>query len=272
MVWTRRLLRCAMLRTPPGEDILSPVAHTLCHFWTWFNSKRDQLDALDAQAAERIEAVHEAMHDSIRELCTSLLAGQPWQASDLALFEQSQSELLALLAQFKTLVLSRVMMNDPLTGLPLRYGIESEFSKFQKNARRTHSLLFIVMIDVDHFKAINDSYGHPTGDLVLRHLADTLKRALRGNEPLYRFGGEEFLLLMQCHAAGEAEQTAQRLVETIRATPFPIAEGQSLTLTITVGLAQVGEQEGLPSAIKRSDLAMYEGKKSGRDRYVITRI
>jgi diguanylate cyclase (GGDEF)-like protein len=104
---------------------------------------------------------------------------------------------------------------------------------------------------------------------VLRHLADTMKRNLRGNEPLYRFGGEEFLWLMQCKSVEEAEQSAQRLLTTIRTTAVPLRDGQSLTLTITLGLAQVGEGEELASAIKRSDDALYQGKHAGRDRYVI---
>ena len=76
------------------------------------------------------------------------------------------------------------------------------------------------MIDIDHFKRINDSYGHPVGDMVLRHLADTMKRILRSNEPLYRFGGEEFIWLMQCKSVGEAGQSVHRLLTTIRTAPF----------------------------------------------------
>ncbi len=114
--------------------------------------------------------------------------------------------------------------NDPLTGLPLRYGIESDFDHCQKDALRNHSLLYVVMIDIDHFKRINDSYGHPVGDMVLRHLAGTLKQNLRGNEPLYRYGGEEFLWLMQCKSVEEAKQSAHRLLSTIRTTPIPIAD------------------------------------------------
>jgi len=66
------------------------------------------------------------------------------------------------------------------------------------------------MIDIDHFKRINDSYGHPVGDMVLRHLADTMKRTLRSNEPLYRFGGEEFIWLMQVRWRGRVSQKAPK--------------------------------------------------------------
>jgi diguanylate cyclase (GGDEF)-like protein len=200
-----------------------------------------------------------------------VLGGQRQTGSPVHLdaFEQSQSELLALLAQFKTLILSSAVRQDPLTGLPMRYGIEHDFSLSRSDARRNRNLLFVGMIDVDHFKRINDRYGHPVGDRVLRHLADTMKRNLRGNEPLYRFGGEEFLWLMQCKSIEEAEQSAQRLLTTIRTTPIRLREDQALTLTITLGLAQVGDEEELASAIKRSDDALYQGKHAGRDRYVI---
>ncbi|MDP1646404.1 MAG: GGDEF domain-containing protein [Thiobacillus sp.] len=207
------------------------------------------------------------MHDAIRSICADVLAGQPGQNADLEAYEQS--ELLDLLARFKTLILSNAVRHDPLTGLPLRYGIESDFNLCQKDAKRNRSLLYVVMIDVDHFKRINDSYGHPVGDLALRHLAGTMKRTLRSNEPLYRFGGEEFLWLLQCNSIEEAEQSAHRLLTTIRTTPIPIADVQPITLTVTLGLAQVGEQEELSSAVKRADAALYEGKNAGRDRCVI---
>jgi diguanylate cyclase len=269
MDWARRILRCAVLRTSPGEDVLSPMAHTLCRFGAWFMSKRTHFETLDIQAVQRVETVHHAMHEAIRLICSDVLSDRPGQDADLAAFEQAQTELLSLLARFKTLTLSSAMRHDPLTGLPLRYGIEYDFTLYQRDAKRNRSLLYVVMIDVDHFKRINDSHGHPVGDMVLCHLADTLKRNQRGNEPLYRYGGEEFLMLMQCNSADEAEMSANRLVTTVRTTPIPIAGGQPISLTVTVGLAQVGELENLASAIKRSDVALYEGKRAGRDRYVI---
>ena len=272
MSWTRRILRCAALRTSPGEDVLAPLAHTLCNFGRWFSSQRAHFEALDAQATQRVDAAHQAMHDAIRSICSDILSGNPGRKSDLEIFEQSQTELLGLLARFKTLFLSNAVRHDPLTGLPLRYGIESDFAHCQKDARRNRNLLYVVMIDADHFKRINDSYGHPVGDMVLRHLASTLNNNMRSNEPLYRFGGEEFLWLMQCKSIDEAEQSAQRLLTTIRTTPIPITGNPPVTMTVTLGLAQVGDQEELSSAIKRADMALYEGKNTGRDRYIIANL
>lgn len=269
MDWSRRIIRCAVLRSAPDKDVLDPLAHTLCRFGVWFMANRDHFEALDAPASRRVEAVHKTMHDAIRSICAHVMAGQPGQNIDLENFEQSQCELISLLANFKTLILSSAVRSDPLTGLPLRYGIENDFALYQKEARRNHTLLYVVMIDVDRFKRVNDTYGHPVGDMVLRHLAGTLKGTLRSNEPLYRFGGEEFLWLLKCKSADEAEQSARRVLTTIGTTPVPITEDQSLTLTVTLGLAQVRESEDLASAISRADLALYEGKESGRNRFVI---
>jgi diguanylate cyclase (GGDEF)-like protein len=183
-------------------------------------------------------------------------------------FEQTQAELLSLLARFKTLVLSSAQRHDPLTALPLRHSIEYDFTLYQRDARRNQNTVYVVMIDVDHFKRINDTWGHPVGDRVLCHLADTLKRNLRVNEPLYRYGGEEFLMLMQCASPAEAEMLAERVVTTVRGTPA-LVDGECIPLTVTLGLAEVGELENLASAVRRSDVALYRGKKAGRDRYVI---
>lgn len=269
MDWSRRILRCAVLRTAPGDDVLEPMAHTLCRFGRWFSLNREHFDGLDPHAAQRVDAVHQTMHDAIRSICTQVMSGNTGQSADLDAYELSQTELLGLLARLKTLIISEAVRHDPLTGLPLRYGLKHDFSLIQKDVQRNRNQLYLAMIDVDHFKRINDQYGHPVGDRVLHHLAEVMKRSLRGNEPLYRFGGEEFLWLMQCHSDMEAEQSASRLLAAIRGISIAIPDGVSLTLTITLGLARVGEEEDLSSAIKRADAALYEGKNAGRDRYVI---
>jgi diguanylate cyclase len=269
MEWTRRILRCAVLRTAPDKDVLDPLAHTLCRFGVWFMANQGHFEALDAPAARRVEAAHRTMHDAIRSICAHVMSGQPGRNADLEDFEQSQSELIGLLANFKTLILSSAVRSDPLTGLPLRYGIENDFALYQKEARRNRTQLYVVMVDVDHFKRVNDTYGHPVGDKVLCHLVGTLKGTLRSNEPLYRFGGEEFLWLLKCKSADEAEQSARRVLTTIGTTPVPITDNKSLTLTVTLGLARVGESEDLASAISRADLALYEGKENGRNRFVV---
>lgn len=125
------------------------------------------------------------------------------------------------------------------------------------------------MIDVDHFKRVNDTYGHSVGDIALCHLADTLKRNIRPSEPLYRFGGEEFLLLMQTQSYEEAASAAERLINVIRGAPVMIPQSQPLALTATMGLSLVKEGEELSSVIERADKALYAGKNAGRNRYVI---
>jgi diguanylate cyclase (GGDEF)-like protein len=269
MDWTRRVLRCAVLRASPGEDVLAPLSHTLCRFGRWFVQNKAQFEKLGAQNTLRIEAIHQAMHDAIRSICADVLAERPGQSSDLDAFEQTQSELINLLAEFKTQYLANSVRHDPLTGLPLRYGIENEFDLIQQICKRNHFLLYVMMIDVDHFKQINDTYGHPVGDIALRHLAETLKRIKRNNEPLYRFGGEEFLLLMQRKFPDGATLAAQRFVDAVRNSSVPISQGKSITLTVTLGLSRVSDDEDLASAIERADKALYEGKRAGRDCYVI---
>lgn len=269
MEWTRRILRCAVLHTSPGDDVMSPMAHTLCRFGRWFILNREHFDEIDADVVHHVEVLHQTMHDAIRSICANVINGKPGKENELQAFEHSQSELLTLLAKLKTLTLSDAVRRDPLTGLPLRHGIENDFSLCMKDAKRNHSLLYVVMIDVDHFKLINDNHGHPVGDLALRHLANTLKLSLRNNEPLYRFGGEEFLWLMRCESAEEAKQSANRIVSIIESTPVTMPDGTPLKMTVTLGLAQVGEQDDISSAIKRADVALYKGKKDGRNRYVI---
>lgn len=268
MDWTRRIIRCAVLRTPPDADVVDPHAHTLCSFGGWFAANRPHFDALDPLATAQVESVHQRMHDSMRDIFNTLSRCEAGSIEALDTFEATQAELISLLAAFKTNLLSQTVRHDPLTGLPLRHGIESDFARHQKEAGRSGGLLYVVMIDIDHFKHVNDTYGHPVGDAVLRRLCDTLKQTLRGNEPLYRYGGEEFLWLLKCRSVEEAKKSARRALATVGTTPIPIPGDEVLRLTITLGLALADESEAFAKVLDRADRALYEGKRRGRNCYV----
>lgn len=267
--WTRRVMRCAVLHTSPGDDVLSPEAHTLCRFGRWFVSRQADFEKLSVPDTQRLLAVHEAMHAAIRAICLDILARRPGQAADLDTFEQTQNELIHLLAEFKTRFLATAVRHDHLTGLPLRYGLEEEFAELQRVCKRNHLKLYVAMIDVDHFKHINDTHGHAVGDLALCHLVDTMKRKIRPGQPLYRFGGEEFLLLMQTRSAEEAMLAAKRLISVVRGAPLQVPNVGAVKLTITIGLCLARPDTDLHAAIERADKAMYEGKHAGRDRCVM---
>lgn len=267
--WTRRVFRCALLRTSPGEDVLAPLAHNLCRFGGWVTSKQSEFEKLNVHKMQRLLTVHQAMHDAIRSICIDILDGRPGQSSHIDTFEQTQTELINLLAEFKTQFLATATQYDDLTGLALRHGLEEEFIQLQKLCKRNKLLLYVVIIDADNFKYINDSYGHPVGDIVLCHLANTLKRNIRPDEPLYRYGGDEFLLLMQTQSPEEAVSAAERLINVVRSAPVLVPQSKSLAMTITMGLSLVIDDEELHGVIERADKVLLEAKKAGRDRYII---
>ncbi|MBW4049520.1 MAG: diguanylate cyclase [Proteobacteria bacterium] len=268
MDWTRRILRCAVLRVLPGDDVLLPNAHTLCRFGMWLEQERAFFDALDADLTHRIEHAHQSMHESIRAICACVLEERPGQENDLNAFDTSQAHLLSLLAHTKTLVLTTAARHDPLTGLPMRFGLEQEFELCRKDVRRRGERLHAVMIDIDHFKHINDTYGHPIGDIVLQQFATALKSTVRENEPLYRFGGEEFFLLIRCAPPECVDAALERIIDAIRQNTTRTDCGLSLHVTATLGVALVSDEEDLASAVKRADEALYAGKNAGRNRFV----
>jgi diguanylate cyclase (GGDEF)-like protein len=124
------------------------------------------------------------------------------------------------------------------------------------------------MVDIDHFKRINDTYGHPVGDEVIRVVAERLRDALRDADVLGRYGGEEFALIVPQTGAAAAE-LAERLRHVVSGNPVPTAAGP-LPVTISVGLACLdGADEDLRQLLSRADGALYQAKQAGRDRVCI---
>jgi diguanylate cyclase (GGDEF)-like protein len=265
MEWTRRLLRCAVLREAPGDDVLADDAHDRCHLGDWLQRNGDRLEQLDALTLHRLRAHHQRMHGAARDLCRRVLAGEAGDARALADFERAQAGVVAELAYLKTACLQRSARLDALTGLPLRYGMEEEFARCRAQVLRHGEVFVVLMLDIDHFKRINDRLGHATGDVALRHIAGLLREHCRSGEPVFRFGGEEFLAMLQAVDRDAAQRAVERILRALRETPLRLDEGRPLKLTASAGLAVVGAAEPMAEAIARADRALYAAKAAGRD-------
>ncbi len=156
---------------------------------------------------------------------------------------------------------------DGLTGINNRRSFLELGEKELARAQRYEHPLALMMMDVDHFKKVNDTYGHAAGDDVLKKLAATCAGNLRGPDILGRLGGEEFAVVMPECGIDAAEHAAERLRKTLGAVEVPSDQG-IITFTISIGVVGREEGEGLAEALERADKAMYAAKQGGRNQVV----
>jgi len=164
--------------------------------------------------------------------------------------------------------LEELAIRDPLTGLYNRRHLHACLDEELARAERYNNTFCMVMLDIDHFKAVNDTYGHPFGDYVLKKLGEIIRGSLRTVDSLYRYGGEEFFILMPETAREGAESLVNRSMTAIREYVF-FCDGQEMNITISMGVSifpdQATDQREL---IRLADQALYRAKETGRDRVV----
>ncbi len=161
--------------------------------------------------------------------------------------------------------LRRLATQDSLTGATNRRGFMDRLLRAQSEAEAQAEPLSLVMVDLDHFKRINDEHGHGVGDAVLREVAHRMRRQIRRADLLGRLGGEEFAILLPDTDLVGARTQAEHLLTALRSQPFPTAG----RVTASLGVAQWNGREAASSWLHRADLALYEAKHLGRDRLVV---
>ncbi|MBC3299506.1 diguanylate cyclase [Pseudomonas sp. SWRI18] len=153
---------------------------------------------------------------------------------------------------------------DPLTGLPNRAAWSERLDHEVNTWHQRGNSLSLAMLDLDHFKRINDGYGHLAGDKVLKIIASVLHKRLRPGDFIARFGGEEFVLLMPDSSLTQALAAGEALRAAIEACPFHF-KGEPVTITVSMGVAQFQPGERSDVALKRADAALYRAKAAGRN-------
>ena len=164
--------------------------------------------------------------------------------------------------------IEQLARTDELTGLPNRRAIQVELASAQARMLRNGQPFTCVIADIDHFKNVNDAFGHDCGDMVLFEVAQVLKRAQRAADQVGRWGGEEFCMLLCDTDASDALALIDRLRELLAAHPLQ-CNGSSLAVTMTFGVTVHRTGESVDETLRRADAAMYAGKRAGRDRVVV---
>ncbi len=175
---------------------------------------------------------------------------------------------VALLVRRYQRRISSLATTDQLTGLLNRRGFDLLAGQALQDAQRQQSPLCALLIDLDHFKALNDTYGHLAGDRALSAFADRLRNTLRRSDIVCRWGGEEFLLLLRDGELAQARQIAEKIRRQAAEQPLPV-DGQSLPVTLSIGIAALQPGDHLAALIGRADRALYRAKQAGRNQVCV---
>jgi diguanylate cyclase (GGDEF)-like protein len=167
----------------------------------------------------------------------------------------------------RTQALSDIAFADALTRLPNRRAFFKQAEATFAVARRHDRMLALLMIDLDHFKRVNDTYGHAAGDAVLARAADCLRQSLRESDLPARLGGEEFVVMLPETSLANAAATAERIRLTIEQAPPAVWDGQAIPVTASIGVAMMrGDSQDIGAILHEADLALYQAKQDGRNR------
>jgi len=158
-------------------------------------------------------------------------------------------------------------LRDTLTGIGNRSALESSFAREIKLAQRHQHALSLLVLDVDHFKKINDEFGHQCGDTVLRKIAQTIQGCLRETDQVFRYGGEEFVVLLHNTGLSDAKLTAERIRITVAMSPTQVEE-REIIVNISIGASALHADDSLETFFARADRALYRAKRLGRNKVV----
>jgi two-component system, cell cycle response regulator len=182
-------------------------------------------------------------------------------------YEELVARIHSIIARTKAY--EQMAFRDPLTGISNRRYFDQQLEQELQRISRYPAPMSIVFLDIDHFKSVNDTYGHGNGDLVLQGLAYLLQQNLRGSDIVARFGGEEFVVVMPGTTVENAKQVMEGILEKVRRAPVATNDGQSFKITFSAGIAEW--QDGITKStwLSMADLAMYAAKQEGRNRVLL---
>ena len=220
------------------------------------------LNKLKQLVQERVDTIRERMEEHKQEEQALVQRSQEQMAQLMERLHEMESEAEQLRSQVKEE--RRQAFTDALTGLPNRFAWEERLDQEYARWKRYGSPLSLMIVDVDHFKRINDTYGHQSGDKALRIIARELAGSIRKTDFIARYGGEEIVILMPETPLPEAMKAADKLRRKVEDCGFHFRD-QKVTITVSCGLSEFRGDDRPGDVFERADQALYEAKQNGRN-------
>lgn len=255
------------------ERLKAMLAGFVDHLASFSASTSDYHDKI-GKCAEKISAANDLaeLNDVIEEVMreTRIIQLNAQRSRDelaamKARVDEAEQEVARL--QNELAETSEMVRHDQLTGALNRKGLEETLDRELARARRRQTPICLALLDVDNFKALNDTYGHQTGDDALIHLARVIRETMRPHDTLARYGGEEFLIILPDTPLADAVSALKRLQRELTKRFF-LHRNEKLLITFSAGVTAFRAEEPRVEAIARADAAMYQAKKSGKNRVV----
>ncbi|MDP9127987.1 MAG: diguanylate cyclase [Pseudomonadota bacterium] len=224
----------------------------------------------DEAGLDKIAALHEQLHTLARLVLIKSPPGQMGARRDYEAVIAKYEELVFGLRRFERAFAVAASGLDNLTGLRSRSGLADDFAREQGRFLRGGRPFCIALMDIDHFKAINDSFGHDAGDKVLASVADLVSRDMRSFDDAYRWGGEEFLLCLKEADSATGAAILERLRTNLAVKPIGLGAGKTVPVTASFGFTVSNANRTPEDLIRAADQALYSAKNSGRNKVVMT--
>jgi len=268
--WAESLIAGILANEKPAEENMVPGAYMLCDFGKWYYSQTHSTVLTEQPLFKSLEKKHRTLHDMARILLSAPAGSE--KAEAYRGFASASSDMATHLRNLINALLTSELTTDALTGIPNRRQMDEQLEDAIYAANNVYCQpACLALADLDHFKRINDTYGHAVGDEVLKGFSQLLITSMRDTDRIYRYGGEEFLIFMHHVDLENAQGILDRLREKISHYPLNVEGLQDpLYITVSFGIAQVMGNEPLRNLTRRADDALYQAKNSGRNRVYVS--
>ncbi len=263
--WAKAITRTVICRLARDQQDLSELAHRNCQFGQWYYHRLPPvLMEFPAMAAVAVE--HERMHRLASRVLLAAANEETVTTGDHDSFFDALDRMRLQLLTLKNEIEDTLYNHDPLTGADTRIGMLTRLRELWELAKREIQTCCVAIMDLDNFKAINDTHGHVAGDQALSGAVHYLKEHLRPYDKVFRYGGEEFLIALPDCDEATALSVLERIREGMATVPMASNTDTPILLTASFGIADLAADVPIETSIERADAALYEAKIAGRNR------
>ena len=273
LAWMKRLHIILVCEGQPDELDLSVEAHCLCKFGQWYYHGANYPALRGNPLFLKIGTLHKTMHDDARDLLKEKSAGHKIASAE---YDKFMDDAISFKWEVRCLqfeIIKSICTVDHLTGAWNRQSMMSKLTEEMERKTRSGKTGCLCMMDIDHFKDVNDKHGHAVGDQVLQTSVKFISDRLRAYDSIFRYGGEEFLICLPETQMEEAELILNRIRNDLATHPNPLPGGTStVSITASFGVAAMTAEMSIQDAVNMADHALLCAKATGRNRVCMWRI